>query len=377
MFGYSLAQDEFEFEYFDDPQTLEDPETSEISQNFSDEPVIIEDFEKYEYSDYSSICEELEGFRLGEVVYDQCGEIGVIIAFFEMGSVRLDSNGTTCVDNLKKCPRTIAIQAVKSWEIVRPEKSLSLSSDMSQNTDVKVFQQSNDFHKIIKTLRNNIAKGHTFKTIQKNCKVLRELVHDPFFRSVTAPYYSHPQDCPVINREAVTEFLRRVDLLAKGDNVEESLSLISRYSSMFYTMKEIIDDSRQSETQVEVSYGDIEISPVFSDLEEKAVAAYRLQSREPERRGAETLDVHLLQVTKDTVWIPVNKRAAYLEKYEALLGAWLDAMARVVSPEVVGKAAFSKRRNEKAQKSADKLKQRLDGFRLRSLYRYRRKDPAA
>ena len=29
MFGYSLTQEEFEFEYFDDPQTLEDPESSE------------------------------------------------------------------------------------------------------------------------------------------------------------------------------------------------------------------------------------------------------------------------------------------------------------------------------------------------------------
>ena len=29
MFGYSLTQEEFEFEYFDDPQTLEDPEASE------------------------------------------------------------------------------------------------------------------------------------------------------------------------------------------------------------------------------------------------------------------------------------------------------------------------------------------------------------
>lgn len=249
-------------------------------------------------------------------------------------------------------------------------------SEISQNPDIKVFQQSDEFHKIICALRNNIAKGHTSKTIQKNCKALRELVHDPFFRSVTVPFYSKPQDFPMINHEAVKEFLRRVDLLAEGNSVEKSLSFISRYSSIYYTMEDIINEQKQGETPI-VAYGNTEISPLFSDLEEKAVAAYRLQSREPEKRGAETLDRHRLQVTKDITRIPVNKRAAYLEKYEALLGAWLDAMARVVSPEVVGKAAFSKKRNEKSQKAADKSKQRLDGFRFRSLYRYRRKDPAA
>lgn len=49
----------------------------------NDTPLIIDDYAKYDSFDYPTIPEELDGFRLGEVVYDQCGEIGVILAFNE------------------------------------------------------------------------------------------------------------------------------------------------------------------------------------------------------------------------------------------------------------------------------------------------------
>ena len=88
-------------------------------------PLIIDDFAKYDYFDYPTTPEELDGFKLGEVVYDQCGEIGVILAFHEKnGTARLNSNGCCDVGNLKKCPTEIAEREVKHMDIIRPEKSL-------------------------------------------------------------------------------------------------------------------------------------------------------------------------------------------------------------------------------------------------------------
>lgn len=86
--------------------------------------LIIDDFAKYGCVDYPTECEELDGFKLGEVVYDQCGEIGVILAFYE-GEVRLNSNGCCDVGKLKKCPKEIAEREVKHMDIIRPEKALT------------------------------------------------------------------------------------------------------------------------------------------------------------------------------------------------------------------------------------------------------------
>lgn len=87
-------------------------------------PLIIEDFAKYGCVDYPTTSEELDGFKLGEVVYDQIGEIGVILAFYEKdGTARLNSNGCCNVGNLKKCPKTIAEKEVKYMDIIRPEKA--------------------------------------------------------------------------------------------------------------------------------------------------------------------------------------------------------------------------------------------------------------
>ena len=43
--------------------------------------MIVENYKDYGCYDYPSECDELDGFRLGEVVYDGCGDIGVILAF--------------------------------------------------------------------------------------------------------------------------------------------------------------------------------------------------------------------------------------------------------------------------------------------------------
>lgn len=64
------------------PEEIYIPELAEEPQG-NDTPLIIDDYAKYDSFDYPTIPEELDGFRLGEVVYDQCGEIGVILAFNE------------------------------------------------------------------------------------------------------------------------------------------------------------------------------------------------------------------------------------------------------------------------------------------------------
>lgn len=60
------------------------------------------------YQSYPSVAEEMDGFKLGEVVFDQCGQVGVILAFYEGGEARTDSNGVCSTDQLKKCPYEIA-----------------------------------------------------------------------------------------------------------------------------------------------------------------------------------------------------------------------------------------------------------------------------
>lgn len=84
------------------------------------ETLVIPDYEKYGFADYKSVCDEMDGFKLGEVVFDQCGEIGVILAFYDLGEVRLNSNGVCCIRNLKKCPKGIAEKELKSMDVLRP-----------------------------------------------------------------------------------------------------------------------------------------------------------------------------------------------------------------------------------------------------------------
>lgn len=91
-------------------------------------PVVVDNPGMYAMADYTTDGDTMGGYRLGEVVYDQCGEIGVILAFYKGGEVRLTSNGVCDVDELKKCPRTAALNALASMEIIRPS-STDLQSD--------------------------------------------------------------------------------------------------------------------------------------------------------------------------------------------------------------------------------------------------------
>lgn len=107
------------------PEEIHIPELAEDPQG-NTPPLIIADYAKYDSFDYPTIPEGLDGFKLGEVVYDQCGEIGVILAFNEKnGTARLNSNGCCDVGRLKKYPKEIAEKEVERMDIIRPGKALT------------------------------------------------------------------------------------------------------------------------------------------------------------------------------------------------------------------------------------------------------------
>lgn len=121
------------------------PELSEDPQG-NDTQLIIDDFAKYGCMDYPTECEEQEGFKLGEVVYDQCGEIGVILAFYEGGEARLNSNGCCDVGKLKKCPKEIAEREVKHMDIIRPGKALTACTVEAYPLENIHFSETDNFN---------------------------------------------------------------------------------------------------------------------------------------------------------------------------------------------------------------------------------------
>lgn len=126
--------------------TLRDSVILEEPQG-NDTPLIIDDYAKYDSFDYPTIPEELDGFRLGEVVYDQCGEIGVILAFNEKnGTARVNSNGCCNVGNLKKCPKEIAEREVKYMDIIRPGKALTDCTAEAHPFDNISFTKTDNFN---------------------------------------------------------------------------------------------------------------------------------------------------------------------------------------------------------------------------------------
>ena len=66
---------------------------------------------------------EMGGFRCGEVAYDQIWHVGVIGAFGDHGAVLLNSNGWTCLDNIKKCPAETAAKVVVRWTKINKSKN--------------------------------------------------------------------------------------------------------------------------------------------------------------------------------------------------------------------------------------------------------------
>lgn len=81
--------------------------------------MIVENYKDYGCCDYPSECNELNGFRLGEVVYDGCGDIGVILALYQDGDVRVDSNGVVYVGNVEKCPDDVAKKEMKKRKPIK------------------------------------------------------------------------------------------------------------------------------------------------------------------------------------------------------------------------------------------------------------------
>lgn len=128
------------------PEEIYIPELAEEPKGMTP-PLIIDDYAKYDSFDYPTIPEELDGFRLGEVVYDQCGEIGVILAFNEKnGTARVNSNGCCNVGNLKKCPKEIAEREVKYMDIIRPGKALTDCTAEAHPFDNISFTKTDNFN---------------------------------------------------------------------------------------------------------------------------------------------------------------------------------------------------------------------------------------
>ena len=128
------------------PEEIYIPELEEEPQG-NNTPLIIADYAKYDSFDYPTIPEELDGFKLGEIVYDQCGEIGVILAFNEKnGTARLNSNGCCNVGNLKKCPKEIAEREVKYMDIIRPGKALTACTIEAYPLENIHFTETDNFN---------------------------------------------------------------------------------------------------------------------------------------------------------------------------------------------------------------------------------------
>lgn len=82
--------------------------------------MVVMNYGDYGCFDYPSECAELSGFQLGEVVYDEFGDIGIILALYKNGKVRTDSNGMMCIKNIKKCPENTASEEMKRRSPIRP-----------------------------------------------------------------------------------------------------------------------------------------------------------------------------------------------------------------------------------------------------------------
>ena len=88
-------------------------------QSTENKSLVLTDYEDYFCDDNHSESESMNGFQLGEVVYDQLGEIGIIGAFYGKGEVRLDSNGVTNIVNIRECPADIAAEAISHKQKIR------------------------------------------------------------------------------------------------------------------------------------------------------------------------------------------------------------------------------------------------------------------
>ncbi len=147
------------------PEEIYIPELEEEPQG-NNTPLIIADYAKYDSFDYPTIPEELDGFKLGEVVYDQLGDIGVILAFNEKnGTARLDSNGCCDVGRLKKCPKEIAEKEVERMDVIRPEKALTacpyecvkLDENKLTNIDINMCNSFTAVEMIDRKTENTVA----------------------------------------------------------------------------------------------------------------------------------------------------------------------------------------------------------------------------
>lgn len=77
--------------------------------------LVLDNYKDFFYKEEEGTEDSCDDFKLGEVVYDQCGDVGVIVAFYGHGEVRTNTNGVTTIDEIKKCPYEVAIKEINKW----------------------------------------------------------------------------------------------------------------------------------------------------------------------------------------------------------------------------------------------------------------------
>lgn len=115
-------------------------------------------------NEYDSISNEYKGFKLGEVVYDQLGKIGVILAFFPGDTVRIDSNGCCDIDDIRKCPAGIAKKALNDRRVqMSPAAFMAFCSCIQKRINEKSIPEARKYAKDV--LKQNMLKVDQLKYI--------------------------------------------------------------------------------------------------------------------------------------------------------------------------------------------------------------------
>ena len=118
--------------------------------------------------------------------------------------------------------------------MTEPERHNIASSDNKHSK--KVIEQAKEFANIITLLRRNVKNRNERKTIQRNLKRFKVLVHDEFFRSVTVLAYA-PKSC--YTDGTLTDFYLRCALLEKFEHPSKVLDLFPEQAGLHQTFEAI------------------------------------------------------------------------------------------------------------------------------------------
>ena len=155
------------------------------------EVVVIRNIKEVYPMEYNS-CESRSGFRLGEVVYDQHGMIGMIMAFYEGGQVRLDSNGCCSEMELRKCPVDKAEKEIKRLNEFYRREYLEKSYDfLNKHFEIEVVEEFKEEDRIVLNSKEfaTFQRDCLFYGKYEGCKKLKEYIRT----SLTYLRFSFPQ----------------------------------------------------------------------------------------------------------------------------------------------------------------------------------------